>query len=358
MTTRIFERRDARNLINAGNSAGHQADGVIVMNTEDLVDAMPPWGTLREEYDYETIQLRSEIPVADRQLVELADCPACPPIHMKVIDGNYFLLAAEHNAEETVRCKLTKVSNEEEAFSLAVTRNCRHGQPLTKDELREIVRQLSGYGWNQVKIAKQLGISQAGVSRLITPPKPVPKPDSPSTKRASAACSQAAEKVPSTELPPEVLTVIGMSGNVTKDSFLQKILGIATSVKADQSKKWACKAVEKLFALIAELQKPTPNNNPDDDSDEIDEPDDDSDRTDDPADDSDIIDDSDDSSDESDLITDCDGSTQDQGARRIEEPGGPSKLGELTGRADSGENRAEGLSTLEQPPGLQNIQTE
>jgi len=243
---------------------------VIEMNTEELCNYAPPWDSLRLGADIETIQRYQEIPVKERPFIELAYCPGDPEIHFKVIDGNLLLEAASCNGEKTVKCKLTAVRDEKEAYILAVERNCRHGKQLDQDELAVIVSELKKLGFTQMKIAKILGTSQSSISRLIASQSNEQR--RPSSGASSGASSAASKK---TEPAKRMLPVFNGAQQtiilrpIERGIFLRKIAGIASSANSDQSEDWICNAVKKLMALIAELQDPSPNDNPEDDSDVI-----------------------------------------------------------------------------------------
>jgi hypothetical protein len=92
-----------------------------------------------------------------------------PPITVsedyRLVDGYHRLKAHRVEGESTIDAEVLPISDDDEVYAEAARRNARHGQQLTKDEKRDVARQLyEQTDLTQSKIAETVAMSSGWVS--------------------------------------------------------------------------------------------------------------------------------------------------------------------------------------------------
>lgn len=118
------------------------------------------------------IQIRVRLnPDAVEHYADIFD--SLPPIKIYNVNGKLLLvdgftrLAAAGKLHRNVMRADVKTGTYKEALVEAFLANCRHGQPLTRDERHAGVLRLSDQGWSRDRISKTLGIGVATVADHI-----------------------------------------------------------------------------------------------------------------------------------------------------------------------------------------------
>lgn len=134
---------------------------------------IPIFNDIRSRHDEKTIEKYASADKSALPSIKLADCPATPDIHGKIIDGVFLKLALIKKGEKTGRCEFITVADKNDALKKSLSYNTKHGKNLSHEDMKKWALRFKEEGANQETIASLLSISQPTVSRLLQPPKSI-----------------------------------------------------------------------------------------------------------------------------------------------------------------------------------------